>query len=341
MILTPASLALAVVSFALAAIAVTASATSVRLLSRWRPDAADEAQLEREHRLLLVETALGAVLWVQLVALLAFLWVADDLHPRLVGAMCAAGTLAAGRFGYAALTLKVAALLLVGLWWLVHRESRGALAPGLVRAKHLSLLGVSGLLVADAAVQLRYFAELSPDVLTSCCATLFRPGSAGLGSRLAAVEPRAGQVAFFALLGTTLAVGGRRFRSASACARAGAFGGYLYAGLAVATAGAAIVGVITWVAPAYYEAPTHHCPFCLLARDEGYVGYPLYAALAVGLLAGLAAGAVRALRPLDACGALRPRAEIRLGRQSLVGFLAFALIATWPLLSSGLRLEAL
>ena len=337
MIVTPAVLALSVASVALAGIAVAAMATSAGLLSRFRPGDADEAQLAREHRLLLVETTLGGVLWVQLLALLAFLWVADDLHRRLAGAMCAAGTLAAGRFGYPLLAIKVAALVLAGLWWLVHRETRGALSPGLVRAKHLSLLGVAGLLVADAAIQLRYFAELSPNVLTSCCATVFRAGFDGLGSRLAAVDARAGQVVFFALLGTTLAVGGRRFWSASACERAGAPGGYLYAGLAAATTGAALVAVVSWVAPAWYEAPTHHCPFCLLARAEGYVGYPLYAALAAGLLAGLAAGAVRALRPLDDSGALRPRAELRLGRSSVTGFLLFTSIAVWPLLVTAFR----
>lgn len=337
MIVTPAVLALAAASVALAGIAAAASATSAGLLLRWRPDDADEAQLAREHRLLLVETTLGGVLWVQLLALLAFLGVADDLHRRLAGAMCAAGTLAASRFGYPLLAVKVAALVLAGLWWLVHRESRGALSPGLVRAKHLSLLGVAALLVADAAIQVRFFVELSPDVLTSCCATVFREGFAGLGSSLAAVDPRAGQVAFLGLLGATTAVGGLRFRSPAACERAGSPGGYLYAGLAAATAGAALVAVVSWVAPAWYEAPTHHCPFCLLARGAGYVGYPLYAALAVGLVAGLASGAVRALGRLDASGALRPRAELRLGRGSVAGFLLFTGIAVWPLLTATLR----
>jgi hypothetical protein len=112
-----------------------------------------------------------------------------------------------------------------------------------------------------------------------------------------------------------------------------------YSALAVLLGAVSTAAVVTWVAPAFYQLPTHHCPFCLLSRQHGHVGVPLYLFLAVAVVAGAGAGLVRALRRLDRGRAVRPGEERRLCAASMVSFTLFALLASWPTVASGLRME--
>ncbi len=104
-----------------------------------------------------------------------------SLHPLFTGAMCAAGTLDASRFGYPTLLVKVAVFLLTGLWLVVHRATAGAVATGLVRFRHLAVLVIVAALVAENLLQ-RFFADLDPEIITSCCATIFGAEGSGVGS---------------------------------------------------------------------------------------------------------------------------------------------------------------
>jgi hypothetical protein len=111
-----------------------------------------------------------------------------------------------------------------------------------------------------------------------------------------------------------------------------------YSLLAVCFGAVTSASLISWIAPSYYELPTHHCPLCLLAPDHGYVGYPLYLLLAAGVVAGVGAGAVGAIRRFDAHRCIRPDAESRLCAASVLSFASVAALAAWPLATSPFRL---
>ena len=131
------------------------------------------AQLARERRAVLVESAAATVFAVQLVAVVLFVATAERLHPLLPGAMCAAGTFQASRFGYPALALEILALVLCGLWLLIHRATPdgGEHRPGALQAalpdRRRRRAG------GGDAIQVRFFVDLDPAILTSCCATVF------------------------------------------------------------------------------------------------------------------------------------------------------------------------
>lgn len=329
MILSPPVLALLCCSLLVCALALVATGAGVAAAVGWDPESWDARQLARERRALLAETALALVLAWQMVSLFLFVATAERLHPLLPGAMCAAGTLNASRFGYPALGLKTAGFVLAGLWLVVHRASPGAAGTGLVRAKHLSLVPLSALLVAENGVQLRFFADLDPAVITSCCATVFAEGGGGLGAGLASLPTGATRASFFGLLASALVAGGcsvSRRRSPAP-----------FSVLAVLLGAAGLAALVAWVAPAVYQLPTHHCPFCLLSADHGRVGYALYLLLAAGVLAGGGSGLVHALRRLDPEGSIRPGVERRLCLASMAGFGLFTLVSLWPTAALGLR----
>jgi len=332
MILSPAVLVLVCCSLVVCALALLATGAGLAATAGWRPESGDARQLVRERRAFLAETTLAAVLAGQMVSLFLFVATAERLHPLLTGAMCAAGTLNASRFGYPTLALQVGVFVLCGLWLLVHRASPSAASTGLVRAKHLSLLPLALLLVAENGAQLRFFADLDPAIITSCCATVFAEGAAearGLGAHLASLPAGATRTVFVAVLVPTAVAGwwGARRRGSTVP----------FGLLALLLGAVAVAAVVAWIAPSYYQLPSHHCPFCLLSDEYGRVGYALYLALAVGVLAGGASGLVHALRRLDALGSIRPAAEHRLCRISMAGFGCFSVLALWPDAAMGLR----
>lgn len=330
MLLSPAVLALVGGSALVGGITAAAAVAGLSAASGWNPDDGGTRQLARERRLLLVEVALKVALGCQLLSLFVFVATVDRLHPLFTGAMCAAGTLNASRFGYPALLAKLAVFGLCGLWLVAHRASPAATGTGLVRSKQLLVLAVLAALMAENVLQIGYFSDLDPEILTSCCATIFSAEAGGIGADVAALPVGASRVAFFALLALTLAAGLRFLRRNRNPA--------LYAALAVLLGLVSAAAVVTWVAPGFYQLPTHHCPFCLLSRQHGHVGVPLYLFLAVAVVAGVGVGVVRGLRGLDP-RSIRPAEERRLCAASMIGFALFALIAAWPTVASDFRME--
>ena len=328
--LTPAVLALLLCSAVVCVIAAVAAVAGVAVVMGWNPEDGGRAQLMRERRSFLVEAGLKVVLCFQLVSLFLFVATVQHLHSLFTGAMCAAGTLNANPHGYPTLAAKVAVFVLCGLWLVVHRASPSAPSVGLVRFKHLFLVVVVAALAVENVLQLRYFTGLNPEIITSCCATIFGEEARGLGSGLASLPPALSSVAFVATLAVTLTSGVvslARGRST-----------WLYALLVIPLAVAAVDSVISWVAPTVYQLPTHHCPFCLLSFDYGCIGVPLYGFLALAVVAGAGSGLVSLLRSIDPLHCIRTGEERRLCCASMGGFLFFSVIAIWPTVTSNVRL---
>jgi hypothetical protein len=87
-----------------------------------------------------------------------------------------------------------------------------------------------------------------------------------------------------------------------------------------------VAALISFIALYFYELPTHHCPFCLLQREYGYVGYAVYATL---LLGGIAAGGSWVLIPHAGVASLRrelPRIHRRLAAAAVAAYGLFAAI---------------
>jgi hypothetical protein len=330
MMLHPAVLALALISLLVSGLGGYAGYYGMRILGRWNPVSGSEGQLELERRTYLISTIMSYLLSFELMSLFLFIYTAEDLHTLFTGAMCAAGTLAVNSFGYPVLILKVVNFLLAGVWLIVnYTDNRGYDYP-LIKVKYELLNLVVPLLLLESFLLLAYFAGIKPDTITSCCGSLFSHESKSFSGELASLPLLPMQIAFFSGMALTFGSGiffyirGR--------------GGYLFSSAASITFLIAVVSVVSFICLYFYELPTHHCPFCLLQKEYGYVGYLLYGTLFGGAVAGIGAGTLMPFRNIASLAGIIPRIQCRLTFVTLLCYLLFTMIVVWKIITSPLKL---
>lgn len=333
MILHPSIIALLVGSLFVSAIIVYAAVHGVAILKHWNLRSGSERQLSLERTTYLVSTAMSYVFAYQLGSLFLFIFTADKLSPLFVGAMCAAGTLNVNLFGYAALGLKLTTFLLGGVWLLVNGLDNQAVDYPLIRPKYRFLLAVAPFILLETLVQGAYFLTLDAQVITSCCGSIFSSDANGVGAAFTGLPSIPTKVAFY---GTLLLTGGAGY----AFLRWGqSWMGVLFSLLSLAAFVVSLAALISVISVYFYQLPTHHCPFCILQREYRYVGYPLYACLLVGVAAGTGVGVLMPARGIASLGAVWVSVERRLTMVTLISYLAFAVIATAPMIFGDFKLE--
>lgn len=296
MILQHAILALLLVGAVAVAGLAFAAPHAVAVLRHWNLASGGALQLRLERRTTLVSASVALLVVAQALALLLFVRNADRMAASFVGAMCAVGTLQANGFGFPALHAQIACFFLSAAWLALHRVDVRSPDYPLTRAKHGLLLVLLPVAAVSFGLEVAYFANLRADVITSCCGSLFSadarslPGE--LGGLLAAWAPGSAIPVFFAGMGAVVAV-----------AAGVALGGRGGAMLGAAGAGGfalTLAAVVAFVSLYVYEDPHHHCPFCLLKEEYGYVGYAIYVPLFGATAAALGALALApfARRPL-------------------------------------------
>lgn len=323
MILNPAIIAQLAGSVLLTLFALYALGTAIPILRRWDLSSGSEEQLDLERRTYLVSTIFSYLMAFELFSLFLFIYTAEHIHELFVGAMCAAGSLAVNGFGYPALVLKTVTFLLCGVWLVVNHADNRSRDYALIRPKYRLLIPLTVLLVLGAVLQAAYFLGLKPDLITSCCGTLFSQGSQGLGSWLAGLPQGETKIAFYVSMALTLRVGIQLVVKGTGAA--------LFGILAAVSTVVSIAAVISFVSLYYYELPTHHCPFCLLQSDYGYIGYPLYLSLFAGGIAGTGTGVLEMAKGAGSLEGVIPTLQKRLCLVSMAAFTVFTLIATWPI----------
>jgi hypothetical protein len=330
MILHPATLALLLMALLVSCIGIYAGYYGMRILGNWNPASGSEQQLELERRTYLVSTIMSYILSFELMSLFLFIYTADDLHTLFTGAMCAAGTLAVNSFGYPTLLFKIFNFLLAGVWLILnHADSKGYDYP-LIRVKYELLNLIVPLLVLENVLLCAYFAGVKPDIITSCCGSLFGHDSGSISSDLASLPHRPMQIAFFTAMLVTFLSGIRFYLKRK--------GGYLFPIAAASTFLISVASIISFICLYFYELPTHHCPFCLLQKEYGYIGYVLYVTLFGGTVAAVGTGVLMPYRKVRSLIRIIPVIQRRLTVVTLVCYLLFTLIVVWKMSFSALKL---
>ena len=330
MIFHPPILALIGASALSGTVLAASAGFAARLLAKWDPASGSERQIGLERTTYLVSTVVAFVLVVEAVSLVLFAFNADRMAPLFVGAMCAVGSLNASPWGFPTLWAKIVVFFAAFVWLVIDRVDNRTRDYALIRVKYAGLLILAPLVLAEAGLELAYFLDLKADTITSCCGKLFGEGKPDIGGDLASLDPRLA----LGLLGGGLAVAvglglaAPRHRLAAV----------LHGLAAVAVFGFALAAIVAAIGPYIYEQPHHHCPFCILKREYGHVGFALYLPLFLATGAGLASGVLAALPPPASLAAAMPTVQRRLTRVSIGGFLLFALVAGTAIGRSGLAL---
>jgi hypothetical protein len=176
-------------------------------------------------------------------------------------------------------------------------------------------------------LQLRFFLALRPEVITSCCGTLFDRGT-GLAAELAALPVRPTMLAFYLTIGLCALLIGACLRWRGRWLRG------LLALAALVLLPVALAAIISFVSLYIYQLPTHHCPFDILQGHYHYVGYPLYLGLSGAVFFGILPGLCSPLRRIDSLAGVVSAAERRWLLLAGAGLLLFTVLASWPVLFS-------
>lgn len=332
MILQPAVIALLLAAGLAAVVLLAAAPFAWQMVRRWDLDSGSETQLELERRTYLFSALLAFVFALQLAALLLFVFTADRLADRFVGAMCAVGTLQVNDWGVPALLAQLVVFFAAAVWLVINHVDNQARDYPLVRVKYALLLGLAPLLLASLGLQLAFFSGLRADVITSCCGSLFADDARTVAGEVAAMAPRSAM--FWLVAALALAVGSALWHQK----RRGALSGAVLALSSAHGFAAGLAGVVSFVSLYVYEHPGHHCPLCILKPEYHHQGYALYLPLFTGTAAGLSAGALQAFRARPGLVHLVPAASARLARVAGLGFTLFAVVAAAMVASSRLVL---
>ncbi|GFE61170.1 hypothetical protein [Geobacter sp. AOG2] len=327
----PAIQALLTSSLLIAGMLLYAAWYGVKILRSWDLHSGSELQLQLERRTYLISSILGYVLAFQVLSLFLFIFTADSLHSQFTGAMCAAGSLNANGFGYPTFFLKIATCILAGVWLIInHVDTRGYDYP-LIRLKYGILVAIlAPLVLIEAFLQFKYFQGLHADVITSCCGSLFSVDRRSIGGDIAALPAGPMEWVFYSAVAATF-VSGIIF-----CLKGR--GGYFFSVASSLMFIISTLSLVSFVCLYIYELPSHHCPFCILQKEYGYVGYVLYVSLFCGGVAGLGTGALMPFRNHVSLSRIIPAVQHKLSLFALASYLLYCLIVSYYLIFSSLRL---
>jgi len=331
MIFHPSILALYVASLLISFMVLYSSAYGVQILRRWDIQSGSELQLFLERKTYLISTLLTYVFGFELLSLFLYIFTVDQLSTFFVGAMCAAGTLYVNNYGYPTLILKLVNFLLAGLWLILnYADNRGYDYP-LIKKKYFFLLILTPLIFAETVLQANYFLGLNPNIITSCCGSLFSVGEQGFTSEVVALPSIPMKIVFYVAMALTIASGLYFYYKNK--------GAYFFSCASAITLLTSLVSILSFICLYFYELPTHHCPFCILQKEYGYVGYPLYLTLLSGTISGMGVGVLMPFRNTKSLSEIVPSVQKKLTLASLILFTLFTAIVTYRTVFSNLILE--
>ena len=331
MILNPAILTLILMSILTAIFAVYASTVGYRILRNWDIESGSEAQLALERQTDLVSLILTHLFIVGLFSMFFLVRTADRIHPLFTGAMCAAGSLNVNGYGYPALLVKLATTMLSGLWLILNHTDHQCPDYPLIRPKYRLLFAVTVLCILDAYLVTEYFRNMRADIVTSCCGVLFDETARGISGKMASLSPIPMKILFYMSLILILCSGAHYLIIRKSAA--------LFSCLSLFFFFVSIASIVSFISLHIYELPTHHCPFCLLQKEYGYMGYPLYITLLTGGIAGLSVGVLEQVNGPSSCEISLPVLQRRLCLTAIIAFLIFAALSTWPIFFSDFTLN--
>jgi hypothetical protein len=302
-----------------------AGGLAVKILRRWEFSSSSEEQLVLERKTYLASTIVNYALGFEIFSLFLFIYTVDEIHPLFVGAMCATGVLNANPIGWYVLAVKIAIFFAASLWVALNFLDNQAEDAPLTRRKFAGLLLLAPLVGIELYLQLVYFLGLQPEVITSCCGSLFSGSDTGLAADLTAlpVRPMMGVFYFAGLL--LLGSAWLCFRKKTPSFR------YLFSLMAAIFFPVSLASVVSFISLYIYELPTHHCPFDIFQKNYRFVGYPLYLGLFGGTLFGVLPGVFQPLKKISTLSTEIGRVEEKWIILAVGFTLLFLALASWPI----------
>lgn len=280
------SVALSLLSLAALFLVAIATKTAYKVLRFWDPASDGPRQIRLENETWLSSTVIQYALGFQILSLVLFASAADNFSQVISGAMCATGALSANSYGMPTLYLKLGGAFLYGFWIVLHYLDISSERYPLLKVKYILLVCLLPLLIVDAVTQTLYIASLKPDIITSCCAVVFGEGSVNDGNLLGMVPQDKVLISFYGTAALLAICGHFLFR------RLWPPLFVVNGGIWLFFVGLSFVAITTVFSSYVYAMPYHHCPFCILKPEYGYIGFLMYGTMLPAGFLGIAAALV-------------------------------------------------
>lgn len=331
MILNPGNITLIVGSLLSAFYSVYASVKGLIITRRWDFESGSEQQSILEKKNHRISVFLTIIFGLSGLTLLLFLHTVDDIHSFFIGSMCAASSLNINKYGYPALITKLVIVFLTGQWLILNFIDTKSSDYPLIRIKYKMLIFISLLFVCEAYLLFQYFFNMESDLITACCGVQFSKKAGGIIGQMVSLPHVPSKILFYLSAIITVRSGINFYVTGRSV--------NVFSMLSVWLFLVSLVAIVSFVSVYISELPTQHCPFCLLKGEYYYIGYPLYISLFVGGIAGTGTGILERVKGRTASlNILIPDTQKKLCLMSLVGFVIFTLLATYPILFSDFRM---
>ena len=324
MILHPGILALLIGSTIVFVMTLYASVEGIRIISGWDFQSSSEHQLDLERRTYLISSIIKYALGFEIISALLFIYTVDDIHTLFVGAMCATGSLNANPIGWYALCSKILVFFCASLWITLNNIDQKAEDFPLIRPKYAALIFITVLIGLDLFFEMRYFLGLSPEVITSCCGSLFSDTSSGVAGELSSLSIRPMMGAFYLAVVIFIAAALLCMKSQAAFLR------YVVSFLSMVLFGISIAAMISFISLYIYEMPSHHCPFDIFQNNYHFIGYPIYISLFCGVFFGMLPGFFQPLKKIISLRDTIMLSEKKWLALSIMFIMIFTAISSWP-----------
>lgn len=332
MILHPGVLSLLTGSLIVVLMLMYSSLFGLKILGKWDINSSSALQLSLERRTYLISTVMNYAFGFLILSAFLFIYTADDIHRLFIGAMCATGSLNANPVGWKVLYVKIMVLFIAFIWMSLNYIDQRAEDYPLVRTKYAILLIITPLVVYDAYLQFKYFSGLKPNVIVSCCGSLFSEGEEGVAGGLSSLPSKPMMITFFSVTGAFLVNAVLSLRLKKSFFR---YASLLLSPLLFAVS---IASIIAFISLYFYEMPTHHCPFDIIRKDYHFIGYPVYISLFSGVFFGMSAGITEPFKNISSLTAVIQESQTRWTVLSIVFISIFSIICLWYIISSDFTL---
>jgi len=333
MILHPGIIALLSGSSIMFMMMLYASVIGGIIVLKWDFTSSSAYQLALERKTYLISTIMNYVLGFQILSTFLFIYTVDDIHQLFVGAMCVTGSLNANPMGWYALVSKIAVLFFSGLWIVLNYVDQSVEDYPLVKLKYSLLIILLPVIGLDLFLQTSYFLGLDPDIITSCCGSLFSESGNRVTSSMSALPVKLTMVIFYTNMIIFFVISVSCLYSKRVLLR------YLQSASAAAVFFIALASVISFISIYIYELPTHHCPFDILQRRYSFIGYPLYISLFCGTFFGFLPGVFQPLKNKPSLEKIIENIERKWLGSSIGCILIFSIIVTYQIIFSNLILN--
>ena len=241
---------------------------ALKIVKNWDINSFTPKQFTLEKQNYLFITLAQLLLVFAIFDTIYFIYVIDNLHLFIPGAMCAAGVINANAFGTPLLLLKLFFIFLLLLWQNLNALDLQESTLPYTKLKASLFIVIFLALAIIIYLDINYFFHLKTNLPVSCCSTLYgqlegqNPLPFNLDKDLllilfyllfiVVIGSLAIEIELLTLLSTPL---------------------FLYI---------AYYSVTYFFGTYVYELPTHKCPFCMFQKEYFYIGYLVWGSLFFG-----------------------------------------------------------